>query len=195
MTIATAQPMTLEEYLALDRGEAGKRYELVNGFLVDMGAESHANVLIASFLFSVLLEFVPFKLLCRGTEIEVVGSRANTRFPDFVVLTEACSAALSGQKRSLITLDMPAPALVIEAVSNSETDKQSRDRDYVLKRKEYAQRGIPEYWIVNPVEAEILILNLVDGQYQEQRFAGNEPLVSAVFPDLKLTADRLLQLS
>lgn len=195
MTIATAQPMTLEEYLALAQVAEGERYELVDGFLVDMGAESHANVLIASFLFSVFLKFLPFNLICRGTEIEVVGARANTRFPDLMVLTEECAAALAGKKRSLITLDMPAPAVVIEVVSNSEDDERSRERDYVLKRKEYAQRGIPEYWIINPVEAEVLILNLVNGQYQEQRFIADEQLVSAIFPKLQLTSSRLLQLS
>ncbi len=195
MTIATAQPMTLEEYLALAQVAEGERYELVDVFLVDMGAESHANVLIASFLFSVFLKFLPFNLICRGTEIEVVGARANTRFPGLMVLMEDCAAALAGKKRSLITLEMPAPALVIEVVSNSEDDERSRERDYVLKRKEYAQRGIPEYWIINPVEAEMLILNLVNGQYQEQRFIADEQLVSTIFPKLQLTSSRLLQLS
>ncbi len=62
-----------------------------------------------------------------------------------MVLAETGVAALSGKPRSLVQLDMPAPALVVEIVSNSDTNKESRERDYVKKRQEYAQRGIPEY--------------------------------------------------
>ncbi len=36
-------------------------------------------------------------------------------------------------------------------------------RDTVTKRREYAQAGIPEYWIVDPREEQITVLTL-DGQ-------------------------------
>ena len=110
-----------------------------------------------------------------------------------VVVTEAGAAALAGQKRSLITFDMPAPALVVEVVSTSDTNQRSRDRDYVDKRREYAQRGIPEYWIVDPVASVILVLKLVNQEYQEQRFMGEDPLISPSFPELKLSAKQVLE--
>jgi Uma2 family endonuclease len=37
------------------------------------------------------------------------------------------------------------PDLVVEVVSPDDPD-----RDYVTKKKEYAEAGIPEYWIVDP---------------------------------------------
>ena len=52
MTIARSQPMTLEEYLNYDDG-TDTRHELVNGIVVDMGAESDINVVIGSLLFSI----------------------------------------------------------------------------------------------------------------------------------------------
>lgn len=186
MAISSQQRMTLEEYLAYDDG-TDRRYELRDGVLVAMGAESDLSVSIAMFLISVFLQFVPYSRLRRGTEIVVPGENAETRYPDLIVLTEAGKLALSGRKRSLITSDMPVPALVIEVVSNSERDKQSRARDYEDKRSEYAARSIPEYWIIDPTVAKVFVLTLTSDRYQEQCFAGDQRLVSQVFSAMKLT--------
>ncbi|MGD1906345.1 MAG: Uma2 family endonuclease [Leptolyngbyaceae cyanobacterium] len=184
--------MTIEAYLAYDDG-TDTRYELVDGVLVEMGAESEINVLISGFLVSVFLRFLPHYCIRRGTEIVVSGKAANTRYPDLMLLTEAGVKALSRQRRSLITLDMPAPRLVVEVVSSSDTDKVSRDRDYIEKRQEYAQRSIPEYWIVDPIAAEVWILTLVGETYQERRFIGADQLLSRHFEALDLTVEQLLQ--
>ena len=50
--------------------------------------------------------------------------------------------------------------LVMEVVS-----PDNRGRDLVIKRREYAQAGIPEYWIVDPQEREITVLTLTNGKY------------------------------
>jgi len=110
-----------------------------------------------------------------------------------VVVTEQGAAALVGKQRSLITFEMPAPALVVEVVSSSDTNQKSRERDYVEKRLEYAQRGIPEYWIIDPAAAVVLVLNLVDDSYQEQRFTKEQFLVSPGFPNLTLRANQVLE--
>jgi Uma2 family endonuclease len=52
--------------------------------------------------------------------------------------------------------------LVMEIVSN---DDQSRKRDLVDKRADYALAGIPEYWIVDPKEKRISVLTLDSGAY------------------------------
>jgi len=196
MTIAKSprppQPMTIDAYLAYDDG-TDTRYELVDGVLVEMGAESEINVLISGFLVSVFLRFLPHYCIRRGTEIVVSGKAANTRYPDLMLLTEAGVKTLSGQRRSLITLDMPAPHLVVEVVSSSDTDKTSRDRDYLEKRQEYAQRSIPEYWIIDPIAADVWILTLAGETYQEQRFIGADRLLSKNFEALDLTAEQLLK--
>ena len=190
MTISATQRMTLEEYLNYDDG-TDIRHQLRDGVLVAMGAESDINVSIAMFLISVFLKIVPYSLLRRGTEIAVPGPHAETRYPDLMVLTAEGQTALSGQKRSLITFDMPAPALVIEIVSNSEQDKQSRVRDYQDKRTEYAAREVPEYWIIDPIASVVLVLSLVDGHYQEQSFTADEILRSPTFPKLNLSPQEI----
>ena len=52
--------------------------------------------------------------------------------------------------------------LVMEIVSEDD-----RRRDLEIKREEYAQAGIPEYWIVAPQEECITVLRLRDGAYVE----------------------------
>ena len=41
------------------------------------------------------------------------------------------------------------------------------DRDVVDKRLDYAEAGIPEYWIVNPLDETVTVLVLADGTYRE----------------------------
>jgi len=192
MVISTSASMTLEEYLEYEP-ETDGRYELRQGQLVDMGAESDVNISIAMFLISVLLQVVPYSRLRRGTEIAVPGDNAETRYPDLLVLTTEGLAALSGNRRSLITFEMPEPALVVEIVSNCERDKRSRERDYSDKRLEYAQRGVPEYWIIDPIANVVIVLSLNGEMYQETRFTGNQEIDFPTFPALKLMAADILK--
>jgi Uma2 family endonuclease len=188
-TIATARRFTLEEYLAYEDG-TDKRYELVNGELIEMSSESDLNNQIAILLLLAFAQFIPGQLLRRGTEVVVIGSHATSRIPDLMVLTEESAAALAGTTRSIILPDMPPPALVVEVVSPG---KESEDRDYRYKRSEYAVRGIAEYWIVDSMRAQIVVLVLVDGLYEETIFRGSDRLISSTFPALELTAKQILQ--
>ena len=51
--------------------------------------------------------------------------------------------------------------LVVEIVS---PDKPERDTEE--KPADYSAAGIPEYWIVNPIEGTISVLKLSQGVYQ-----------------------------
>jgi len=70
--------------------------------------------------------------------------------------------------------------LVIEVVSDD-----NPDRDRVIKRQEYAQAGIPEYWIVEPQTETITVLRLNADRYVEHgRFARGAVATSAVLEGL-----------
>lgn len=96
------------------------------------------------------------------------------------------AAALVGSSRNTITLNMPTPLLVIKGVSPDDPV-----RDYRYKRSEYAVRGIPEYWIIDPERKQVLILTLVEGFYDEMVFEGKQSLVSPTFPALVLTPHQI----
>lgn len=187
MTIAS-QKMTLENYLNYDDG-TDTQYELVNGELLVMPPESELNRRIATFLFSYFLQQgIPSYRLTMKTEIVVSGSRGTTRLPDLMILSEELATALEGANRSTITIDMPPPLLVVEVVSPG---KENADRDYRYKRSEYAARGIAEYWIVDPVQGRVTVLEWVEGLYEEKAFQGQ--IVSGLLGVLKLTTEQVLQ--
>lgn len=185
----TTQRFTLAEYLDYDDG-TDTRYELVAGELVVMPSESDINNLIAITLMFALGQFVSPKLFRRGTEIVISGARATSRVPDLMVLTEELAALLKGASRSIILLDMPPPTLIVEVVSPG---KVNEDRDYRYKRSEYAARGIPEYWIIDPMQNQVTVLALVDGFYETAVFQAADRLFSPTFPALTLTAAQVLQ--
>ena len=195
MTQAKQRFRTIEQYAALDPSDLPEgNYELVDGVIVEMGAESDQNLEIVALLFTVLPQFIPYYLLRKGTEINVPG-RLTSRYPDLMVLTEDTRAAMKRDKRSLVALDMPTPALVVEVVSPGKPGSDNYDRDYVEKPKEYAARGIPEFWQVdpNPDRAVVIVLTLKDGAYQAREFRGSDRVVSPTFPDLQLTAEQILR--
>jgi Uma2 family endonuclease len=75
------------------------------------------------------------------------------REPDLVVLIDEQDAR--NQNAFWIGAD-----LVLEIVS---PDRPQRDLEE--KPRDYADAGIPEYWIVNPLERTITVLTLVDDNY------------------------------
>ncbi|MBD3887052.1 Uma2 family endonuclease [Phormidium tenue FACHB-886] len=193
MTQAKSRFRTFEEYAALDPSELPDgNYELVNGVIVEMGAENDGNVLIAGFLFSVLLQSVPHYLMRRGTEIRVSSSLVTSRYPDLMVVTEEIHQALKRDRRSLIDSNMPAPRLVVEVVSPGEPGSNNYDRDYIEKPKEYAKRGIPEFWLVDPLREVVLVLSLAGDTYKAVEFRGSDRIQSPTFQALSLTAQQVL---
>ncbi|MFB2837155.1 Uma2 family endonuclease [Floridanema evergladense] len=187
MTIAS-QKMSLAEYLNFDDG-TDTWYELENGELVAMPPESDRNQRIASLLFAFFLnQGISSYRLRIGTEIVVSSLRATTRFPDLIVLSEELATALEGANRSTITLDMPPPLLVVEVVSPGQ-----EKRDYRYKRSEYGARGIAEYWIVDPMQQKVTVLEWVEGLYEEKVFQGDSAIASPLFGILNLTTAQILQ--
>jgi Uma2 family endonuclease len=201
MTIATDQRLTIAEYLDYDDGTE-TRYELVDGVLVEMGAESTINTQIALFLVSIFLQAgVPYYCLGIKQLIAVSSKKATARDPDLIVHSSASIQALAGQRQAFLEADMPAPLLVVEVVSNSDSDQKSRDdlrsvrdqRDYIEKRSEYAMRGIPEYWIIDPIAGLVIVCILSGQAYEALEFRDHEAISSIVFPTVQLTAAQVLK--
>jgi Uma2 family endonuclease len=187
MTVA-AQKMTFDEFLAYGDG-TDALHELENGELILMPAESEINRRIAIFLLIYFsqLGIPPYRLTMK-TEVAVSGTRLSVRVPDLILLSEDGAMALEGASRSLVLLDMPPPVLVVEVVSPGQ-----ENRDYRYKRSEYAARGIAEYWIVDPPQQRVTVLEWVEGLYEEKVYAEDEHLTSPLLGHLELTAAQVLQ--
>jgi Uma2 family endonuclease len=85
--------------------------------------------------------FAPLRLKIRN---------GNFREPDLMAALDANDPRL--QEAYWLGAD-----LVVEVVSEDDPL-----RDTVTKRAEYAQTGIPEYWIVNPLDETVTVLTLSD---------------------------------
>ncbi len=79
--------------------------------------------------------------------------------------------------------------LVIEIVS---PDKPKRDTEE--KPIDYAEGGIPEYWIVNPIDQTITVLTLAGEDYVTHGiFRRGEQVTSALLPLIVLDVDAILK--
>jgi Uma2 family endonuclease len=180
---------SFEDYLSHE-DDTDNLYELFNGALIEVPPESGFNIEIANFLFTVFLPIVGYRQLRgHGLELEVRGEPRN-RYPDLTIIQPEHIELL--KRRNTIRLSMAPPQLVIEVVSPGDLQ---RDRDYIAKRSQYQDRGIPEYWIVDPQLETVLVLELHQGSYVEvATFTGNEPLRSPQLGELNLTAHQIWQL-
>ena len=177
---------SFEEYLCYDDG-TNKLYELFNGELIELPPESGKNVQIANRLFLIFaLLLGTDRVRGHGLELEVNGEPRN-RYPDLTILKEEHIEQLA--KRNTVRLTMSPPLLVVEVVSPGELQ---RNRDYIAKRIQYQDCGIPEYWIVDPNTQTILILEFAKNNYTEVgSFKNEERLISPQFDELNLTAAQI----
>ena len=174
------------EYLSYDDG-TDKLYELFNGELVEVPPESGINVQIANRLFLIFALLIGTdRVRGHGLELEVNGEPRN-RFPDLTIIREEHIPQLA--KRNTLRLNMSPPLLVIEVVSPGELQ---RNRDYIAKRGQYQDCGIPEYWIIDPEAQTILVLELVNRTYTEVgNFSGQKQVQSKQFSQLNLAAAQI----
>jgi len=185
MTVTTARKMTFEEYLNYDDG-TDNRYEFNDGELVEMTpATVFHNDLMMFFAFCLQAEINrsqhPYCVRVNSTEI-FNGKR--TRRPDVLVMTLDQKKSL-GNKPDI--LYKPC-LLVIEIVSPT-----CRTVDTVEKREEYAQFGIPEYWIVDFLLGTFSVLTLVNGVYIEKVYRENDRIISNVFPSIELSMSQVME--
>lgn len=193
MTFTQVRFASFEMYLAAEPWELPElRCEYWDGELVPVMSESLGNNAIANFIFVALIAIgLSFKLIRPGSvEIAVTG-RPRTRFPDLTVLEDIHLTLL--RRRSTITGDMPPPRMVVEVVSPGDENSENYRRDYQDKLIQYADREIPEYWIVDPDRSWVMVGVLRAGDYLFETFRGDDVVISSAFPELKLTVAEILE--
>ncbi|MEG4250482.1 MULTISPECIES: Uma2 family endonuclease [unclassified Microcoleus] len=117
------------------------------------------------------------------------------RVPDVSVIDRTLWRA---ERKAYAAVESPIQ-LAVEVVSTNWED------DYVDKLDEYERLGIAESWIIdylaigkreylgNPKIPTVFVFYLnAEGKYHRTLFQGDEQIVSPTFPELVLTADRVL---
>jgi Uma2 family endonuclease len=188
MVTTPTQKITFEEYLDYDDG-TNKSYELVNGKLVEMTP--------ASFLHSDIIDFIAdcFKAIATQDKLDIkvktgdVGIRTgvnSSRIPDILVIDGQIWQSYRRDQSAVIE---DIVLLVVEVVSPG---IEQIERDYSEKAVEYQNMGIPEYWIVDPIEQKITVGVLKNGSCTKTVFTGDSVIPSPTFPELKITAAAII---
>lgn len=194
---------TFQEFVDWLPENSDLRYELHYGNIVEMAQPVGEHEEIKGFL-NVEISFeikrlglsysVPNQVIVRPDD------KDSGYFPDILVMNRANLPNESRwQKESILSSGASIP-LVIEVVSTNWRN------DYHLKFADYEEMGILEYWIVdysalggrnfigNPKQPTISVCNLVEEEYQINKFQNSDRLISQTFPELNLTANQVFQL-
>ncbi|MEL7359222.1 MAG: Uma2 family endonuclease [Cyanobacteria bacterium J06560_6] len=196
MTYALTRYKSYQEYLEDESLSAEANYRLLStGELIEVASEDDLNRRIALRLLLLLAQIeggIYAEHICNGNkelQVNPVGDRLVNRKPDVMVLhPEHLEAA-----RQAVLLEMVPPLFVAEVVSPGGENSESYQRDYVWKRQQYEDLGIPEYWIIDPHREKVTVLTLVDGTYVGQAYVESEQIVSKIFPTLALNIRDLLR--
>ena len=185
--VTSSQKLTFKEYLNYDDG-TNKRYELVAGELLLMNppAKRHFNIT------RLLIKLFEDEIRRQKLNVEVfagIGVRTGidrARIPDISLIDSQEWQKIPDDASAIIEAPL---LLAVEIVSPG---KEQIVRDYKEKVVEYENIGIPEYWIVDPVDCKITVLILDRGSYTKTEFVAAEEILSAIFPELKVTAGKIL---
>lgn len=181
--VAPPHPLTVAEYLAIGEVEPGYT-ELVEGRLVMCASPvyDHQEALLALAL-QVRQQLPPElgAVLDLDLDLQFVppDGPGTVRRPDLVVTTVEARMRL---RREGGVLRASEVLLVAEVVSPS-----SRRTDHVAKRAEYADAGIPHYWIVDLDDPITLTACHLAGEFGYRdggpvsgRFDATEPVALAI---------------
>lgn len=159
------------EYLALD---SNRLVEFSHGRLEVLPMPSDTHQSIVGFLYTVFLAFVQqMGGVVRFAPLRLRLWPGKIREPDLMLLRD-------GNDPRRQDPYWTGADLVVEVVSEDDPG-----RDLITKRLEYAQAGIPEYWIVDPRYKSIVVLTLAGETYQTHgQFDGDAVLSSATLSGL-----------
>ncbi len=123
---------------------------------------------------------------------KVLEAPCGVRLPNQSVPVEPDILFVRRERRAIIQQNYVEgpPDLVVEVLSPSNSDY-----DLETKKLQYEQAGVGEYWIVNPWDESVLVLQLQDGRYgQPVMLKRGDELRSAQVEGFVVTVERMFDL-
>ena len=203
MITTISQPITLEEFWDWYPDSYG-RYELHDGAIFEMQPIGNHEQVISFLTIKLAVQIEKLELpymITKQALIKPIDTDKSAYNPDVLILDQSVlNEEPFWKTRSTITQGKTV-TLVIEVVSTN------WGYDYGHKLIDYEALGIAEYWIVDylglggkryigdPKKPTISIYQLIDDEYQVQKFRDNDSLVSSIFPHLNLTAQQVFDVA
>ena len=130
--------------------------EFTDGYVETLPMPTATHQIVLAALYDLFKPYVKARngiVLFSGLRMRV--REGKFRDPDLLLLRDRSDPR--NQDRYWLGAD-----LVVEVVSPDDPD-----RDLVVKRRDYAEANVPEYWIVDPRSETITVLVLTGGRYVE----------------------------
>jgi Uma2 family endonuclease len=169
-----------EEYLVLT-DHRSRLIEYTDGFVEVIPMPTYEHQAILKFLFLAFFNYFE----SRGGLVMFAALRVRIRpgkyrEPDLLLFLSADDNR--AQNRFWLGAD-----LVLEVIS-----RDKPERDLIDKRGDYAEGGIPEYWIVNPLNETIIVLRLQGAAYEEAGvYKRGQSAVSVLRPECSVSVNEV----
>lgn len=170
-----AGPWTVDDLDDFPEGDT-TRYELIDGALIVSAEPSLQHQRVNAAVLRVLQDAAP-------DHLEVL-LPIDLRLSPFRQIAPDVTVVRRQEKAAKRVTDVPL--LVVEVQSPS-----TRAVDLALKRQVLQDAGVPSYWLVEPDEPVLTVLELADGQYEQvaqvrgaEVFQAQQPFPVRVVPEL-----------
>ena len=163
-----------EEYLWLT-DHTNRLIEFTDGHIEELPMPTDTHQAILAFFYTLFCDYIRPRGVVRFASLRLRIREGKFREPDLLLLRDRSDPRR--QDRFWLGAD-----LVVEVVS-----ADCPQRDLVAKRIDYAEAGIPEYWIADPRNATIRVLALESETYIEHGvFARGDTATSRLLDGLRV---------
>lgn len=169
--------MTAQQFLELGEDPPGVRLELVDGEIAVSPSPTPEHSYVVLELAAILRQHVKNNKLGRiYADVDTIVGKYQVRRPDILYFSIA-RLNLVGRK----AMEGP-PDLAVEVISPSSIEIDRED-----KFTQYADAGVLNYWIVDPIQKTVDAYHLINGKYKPAGNARETDIVKLPpFPDLEI---------
>jgi prevent-host-death family protein len=178
---------TFEEFVELTEDSA-ERYEYIDGEIYLQSSPKTRHQLALTELLGIFYNWfqgkkcvpfvAPYDITLRRNPENI-----NVVQPDIMVICDL------EEKLNEKDYYMGTPALVVEILS-----EETRRMDLIKKLDLYMSCGVEEYWIVNPLNREVMVYLFKDNDFDRHiTFKGAELAQSFIFPGLNVELERIFK--
>ncbi len=138
----------------VDLPDDGLQYELADGVLLVTPAPRPKHQRVLGNLHVLMRQLVPDDLEVFLAPLDFQPTRRRSLQPDLLVVRRADVGELNITTGLLLAVEVLSPS--------------TRSKDLLLKRGLYEDSAIPSYWVIDPDEPSLLVLELENGAYVEK---------------------------
>jgi len=154
--------------------EDGEKADLIDGVIYMASPDTRLANTLNGFLYRLIADFLD----ARDIDGFVFLSRFSCKISDYRA-PEPDVGYVRPEHTHLVDERhmVGGPDIAVEIVS-----RDSRKRDYEMKRELYEAAGVAEYWIIDPLKNQALFLGLRDGEYEPAPLDDDRIFHSGVIP-------------